>query len=168
MKLLEKQTIHATREQAAQQVLDVVPLVMRTLRAQMREHRGENLSVPQFRTLGFLKRREGASLSEVAEHIGLTLPSMSKLVDGLVARKLVVRETYAGDRRRVTLALSARGRATHEAAVGSTRAFLVERLACLDEAERVDVARAMQILRPLFAGERERSADREIDRHGDS
>jgi hypothetical protein len=44
--------------------------------------------MPQFRTLAVIDRNANASLSDVTEHIGLTLPSMSKLVDGLVARKL--------------------------------------------------------------------------------
>ena len=50
-----------------------------------------DLSVPQFRTLLFLRRHPGASLSEVAEHIGLTLPSISKMIDRLEARDLLAR-----------------------------------------------------------------------------
>jgi DNA-binding MarR family transcriptional regulator len=90
-------------DECARQVLETVPLVMRTVRAEMRRHRAADLSVPQFRTLTFLSRQAGASLSQVAEHIGLTLPSMSSLVEGLVERKLILRNTHSVDRRRVTL-----------------------------------------------------------------
>jgi len=69
-------------DECARQVLETVPLVMRTVRAEMRRRRTADLSVPQFRTLNFLNRQAGASLSQVAEHIGLTLPSMSLLVEG--------------------------------------------------------------------------------------
>lgn len=140
--------------ETARQVLEVVPAVMRTVRAQMRESGAANLSVPQFRTLGFIDRHRGASLSDVAEHIGLTLPSMSKLVDGLVARKLVIRQSHADDRRRITLGLTARGCAVLQSARESTQASLVERIATLTENERVIVVHAMQILQPLFVRQR--------------
>ncbi len=147
--------MRVTPEQAACEVLEVVPLVMRDIRAEMRRHRSCDLSVPQFRTLSFLDQHSGASLSDVAENIGLALPSMSKLVDSLVARKLVTREMHAGDRRRVTLALTARGRASLESARASTAAYLAGRVATLPEADRMVVVQAMQALRPLFGGERE-------------
>ena len=93
----------------AQEILEVVPAVMRTIRAELRRHRMADLTVPQFRTLAFIDHKADASLSDVAEHIGLTLPSMSKIVDGLVVRKLVTRQTHPTDRRRMTLALTTRG-----------------------------------------------------------
>src|SRR5437763_10162015 len=100
-----------TSEDCAREVLDVVPLVMRVLRAEMRLQRGPELSVPHFRVLAFLGNNEGACLSEVAEYVGLRLPSMSTLVDGLVTRGLVSRVPAARDRRRLALCLTGPGRA---------------------------------------------------------
>jgi DNA-binding MarR family transcriptional regulator len=151
MKVLERETMRASKDTCAHEVLEVVPLVMRTIRAEMRDHRAPDLSIPQFRTLSFLNRHEGASLSDVAEHIGLRLPSMSKLVDGLVERNLVKRETHPDDRRRMTLVLTARGRTMLQTALEGTRACLAERLASLPASERAIVAQAMRILHPLFA-----------------
>lgn len=139
-----------TSRDTAREILEVVPLVMRTVRTEMRERRAHDLSVPQFRTLGFVERHAGTSLSELAEHIGLTLPSMSKLIDGLVERKLVTRQGRSDDRRRITLALTARGCALLESAHESTQASLAERLSALDENERAIVVRALRILHPLF------------------
>ncbi len=140
--------------ETAHQVLEVVPAVMRAVRAKMRESAALNLSVPQFRTLGFIDHHRGASLSDVAEHIGLTLPSMSKLVDGLVERKLVVRSSHADDRRRITLELTARGCALWQSARESTQASLAEQMSTLSESDRATVVRAMRILQPLFARKR--------------
>ena len=64
-------------DQCAREILDVIPLVMRTIRAEMRRARGADLSVPMFRALNYVGGAEGASLSEVAAHLGVTLPSMS-------------------------------------------------------------------------------------------
>jgi MarR family transcriptional regulator for hemolysin len=113
--------------------------------------------VPQFRSLGFVHRKPGASLSDVAEHIGLALPSMSKLIDGLVDRKLVRRAGHAGDRRRVNLQLTARGSTVWQAARASAQASLAVRLSALDEKELATIVRAMCILHPVFARQEPRS-----------
>lgn len=135
----------------AQAVLDVVPQVMRAIRTELRRHRAADLSVPQFRTLAVIDRKANTSLSDVTEHIGLTLPSMSKLVDGLVARKLVTRQTDPTDRRRMTLALTRSGQTALEASRSATRACLAESLATLTDAERAAVVKAMEALRPVFS-----------------
>jgi DNA-binding MarR family transcriptional regulator len=145
-----------TPDECARELLEVTPEVMRTVRGQMRRCRTADLSVPEFRTLGFLRRRTGASLTDVAHHIGVTLPSMSKLMDGLVARKLVTREFDAADRRRVTLALTARGSAILQTAHAATQACLAEMLSALLPAERRTIVQAMRVLRPLFISEREK------------
>ena len=141
--------------QSAEQVLDVVPSITRAIREQMRQHRTAELSVAQFRVLAFLNSHEGVSLSDVADHIGLSLPSMSKLVDQLVTRKLVAREFDKVDRRRVTLGLTPRGHSIWESARGATRDFLTTRLEQCDRAELESILAAMRILRPLFASPRE-------------
>jgi DNA-binding MarR family transcriptional regulator len=140
----------ANSETCAALLVEVVPLLMRALRAEMRS-RGEGLAVPQFRTLAFLNRRPGASLSEVAENLGLSLASTSKKVDGLVDRKLVCRASSTDDRRRVTLDLSAEGHALFAAARQGTRESFAESLAGLSAADRLAVARALRLLRTAFA-----------------
>jgi DNA-binding MarR family transcriptional regulator len=133
-----------------------VPAVMRMLRKELRSHGARILSVPQFRTLAFVDRRRGTSLSEAGEHIGLTLPSMSALVDGLVARGYVARRTYAQDRRRVTLVLTDRGEMTLRVAREGTLSELSKRLGRLSARDRVVVLKAMRTLRELFPEENTR------------
>ncbi len=137
-------------DDCAREILDVVPLVMRVLRSEMRSHRGPGLSVPHFRVLAFLDKNEGASLSEVADSVGLRLPSMSTLVDGLVDRGLVTRAPSASDRRRLTLCLTPRGRSSLAAARRATQAKLSELLLDLSTKDQATVIDALQILRPLF------------------
>jgi DNA-binding MarR family transcriptional regulator len=138
-------------EECAREMLEVVPMIMRAIRGQMRSHRRSDLSVPQFRTLAFLGRYQGASLSAVAEHIGLSLPSASKLMDGLVARSLVSREGSPVDRRRVRLALTTRGKVTLREAFAAAQADLADRVAALPADERGKVGQAMRTLRSVFA-----------------
>ncbi len=140
----------ASSEECAHELLEVVPLVMRRIRAELRTHREGDLSVPQYRAMAFLRGHKGTSLSELAEHIGLGLPSMSKLVDGLVARGLVVRQEDPGDRRRLFLCLTEQGQATVAASRAATQADLAKVLGALAPAERATVTEAMHLLRPLF------------------
>jgi DNA-binding MarR family transcriptional regulator len=147
----------ASPYRCSQQVLEAVPLVMRAIREEMRSHRTPDVSVPQFRALAFLKRHEGASLSDVAEHIGLTLPSMSKMIDGLVARNLVRRETRPDDRRCLTLSLTEAGRAMQDSARAATQSSLAERFAALSPSDLARVSQTMEILQRLFTP---RSQDR--------
>jgi MarR family transcriptional regulator for hemolysin len=64
------------------------------------------------RARSYLSPRERASLSDLAEPLGLSLPSMSKRVDTLVLRELASRQEDRPDRRRVTLNLTPRGQGT--------------------------------------------------------
>jgi len=145
------QRLQGAPDECAHEVLDVVPLAMRVIRIKLREHGTQLLSVPQFRTLLFISRNEGASLSEVADHIGLTLPSMSALVDGLVTRNFVTRKTHRGDRRRVDLTLTQQGETTLHSAWNATQDYLKERFDRLPEAERATVVKGMKILRRVLS-----------------
>jgi DNA-binding MarR family transcriptional regulator len=149
---------------AARQVLEAVPLVMRTIREQLRSHRRTDVSVPQFRAMGYIDRNQGASLSDLASHIGLTLPSMSKLVDGLVSRKLVTRTSDALDRRRICLSLTPAGREELKAAHRFTEKYLADRLSSLSEADLQAIAHSMQVLKTLFSEENQPSSGHENER----
>lgn len=135
-----------TPETCSALVLDVVPLAMRVIRQRMRAERAADLSVPQFRALGFMRRHAPSSLSDVAEHLGLTLSATSRLVDGLVARGLVVREPDPADRRYVTLLVSAHGVALVDDARERTQAALTTMIAGLSAEEQLAITVAMRAL----------------------
>ena len=141
--------------ECARAVLQTVPVMMRGLGSHLRSQAGINLSIPQLRALMFLRRHEGASMSDAAEHLEIALPSVSRLVDGLVVRGLVRRQPHATDRRRVTLALTATGREALHAAQQAAEDYLAALLIRLTPSERSTVAHAMGALQGVFAPERE-------------
>jgi len=68
-----------------------------------------DLTLPQYRLLILLSEgREGASA--LAEKLAVSRPSVTGVVDGLVARGLVQRDHESGDRRQVGHRLTAAGR----------------------------------------------------------
>jgi MarR family transcriptional regulator for hemolysin len=153
VKQLQKEINISSELEGAALLMEVVPRVMQRIRLEMRSHRTPGLSVPELRTLIYLYRNKGVSLSEVAEHIGLKLPSMSKTIDALVARKLVIRRALAHDRRYVSLRLSAHGLAELRRTRRSTEARLAEALSALLPEQQARVVEALKMLGQVFAPE---------------
>lgn len=89
-----------------------------------------NVSLPQYRVLMLLERQpEGASV--VADELAVTRPTVTAIIDGLVARHLVDRALDSTDRRRVRLLITADGQALlakSDAAVEDSMAALLEKL----------------------------------------
>jgi DNA-binding MarR family transcriptional regulator len=70
------------------------------------------LSVVQLRALTVLDRAGQVNLAQLAEGMGVTVSTTSRLVDRLVAAGLVDRRPAAHTRREITLRLTPRGRST--------------------------------------------------------
>lgn len=136
-------------EGLAQALLDLIPAVMRFIRGEMRAHAGQRLSVAQFRALAYLARTPGASLAQVAEHLAVTSATASALVDRLVKRGLVRRETHPRERRRVVLELTDEGRQLWDSARFHTRRRLQAMLAELSYEEQHVLDAALAALRRL-------------------
>ena len=142
--------ITITSEDAARELLEVVPVVMKEIRSEMRSRRTPDLTVPQFRTLAFVDRHKGASLSAVANHMGLTLPSTSRLVDILISRRLLTRGDNPSDRRRVKLGVTHRGLTILEASRRGTLDYLVKKLSSVNAEDRKVIVDAMKAMRCVF------------------
>jgi DNA-binding MarR family transcriptional regulator len=149
---MQARTIGSSVADCAHEVLDVVPMVHRVIRTELRKYGAKEMSVPQFRTLAFVYRKEGASLSEVADHMALTLPTMSMLVDGLVVHGFINRREDPKDRRRMTLTLTRDGRVRFESAREATMTYLEQRLRQLSPTERATIIASMRILRERLVG----------------
>jgi long-chain acyl-CoA synthetase len=84
-----------------------------------------DLSLPQYRVLMYLDEGEAAS-SKLAQHLAVSRPTVTSVVDGLVARGLVQRRHDTDDRRRIALALTEPGADLLAAADRSVEARLHE------------------------------------------
>jgi DNA-binding MarR family transcriptional regulator len=104
----------------AARLVDIAPLVVRFIRAQMRRQM-PGLTMAQFRTMAFLYRRSGCSLRALAVHLGVTPPTCSVLVDRLVRRGVVSRTPSRASRREIALSLTRRGRRQFEVAKEAAR-----------------------------------------------
>jgi DNA-binding MarR family transcriptional regulator len=134
----------------AREILETIPAVMSTIRTEMRSRRRSDLSVMQFRTLAYLSLYPGSSLSSLAEYLGLTLPTVSQMINGLVEKGVVTRQNSSTDRRRVMLSLTSGGHSLLEKSVRGTQARLVEILSPLQTQDIEAVHQALQLLNQLF------------------
>jgi DNA-binding MarR family transcriptional regulator len=150
VKQLNNSTISAEAQHVVDLLFDTVPVVMATLRAELRHHRLADLNVAQLRTLFFARRQPGVSPSAVAEHLDLTLSSVSKLVDGLVTRGHLRREVSSEDRRRYCLYVTGSGRVIVSQARRHVGEALLERLNRLDSQALADVTAGVEHLRDVF------------------
>jgi DNA-binding MarR family transcriptional regulator len=119
---------------------------IRLLRTLRREDDGSGLSAPRLSALSVIVYGGPMSLAELAAAEQVKAPTMSRIVDALVERRLISRDAKPGDRRSVRIAATEQGiqllNAGREQRVGA----LVTRLSKLADSERRALARGVEIL----------------------
>lgn len=148
----KQSTQEITSEQCAAEVMETIPLVMQFLRAEMRSHNSPDLSVPQFRALTFLNRHPGASLSDLAEHLGVTRATASTITERLVQRSLVDRRERPEERRHVVLNTTQAGDEYLQQIRQITRTHISKLFASLSEAQLKRIVEGLEILSDAIKG----------------
>jgi len=117
----------------------------------------KRLGVPvaTWRVLGFLADVDGETVSTLARHVLLNQPTLTKIIDRMARGGLVERAASAGDRRKVLVRITERGRAMVADLKRRALAHEAEVLAAYDAAE-ADRLKAM--LRTLIARSGRRAA----------
>src|SRR5262249_34947412 len=137
-----------TRAQAretAREILEIVPLVMRTVAAELRAA-GELPAPAQFGLLSMLSERP-RMLTELASIQGASLPTISNSVSAMVARGWVRRTAPESDRRVAIVEVTAAGRAALERVARAAEAHLADVLAPLDLPARRRLEGGLDVLR---------------------
>jgi len=117
-----------------------------------------DLSLPQYRVLSLLD--EGSAISSaLAERLAVRPPSVTAVVDGLVARELVTRHQVDGDRRRISLVLTPAGRRLLALADAAADERLATLLDCLEgPGARGRALNGLDLWRQAMATRRQRVA----------
>jgi DNA-binding MarR family transcriptional regulator len=133
----------------ARELLEIVPLVMRTVAAELRSA-GELPAPAHFGLLMILSER-ARTLTELAALRGVSLPTMSNSVTALVQRGWIRRTGPGKDRRTVILEVTTSGRGALDRVGRCAESHLSEVLAPLDAATRRRLTGGLGVLRKLFA-----------------
>lgn len=134
----------------AQAVMEIVPLVMRTIAADVR--RSEHLEVESHFRLLMLMSEAPHSLSELAERYVVSLPTMSNSITALEERGWVQRQRSSEDRRRVVISITPAGEAVLADTRQHTEDAVAAMLAALSADDRQQLAAGLVVLRAAFAG----------------
>lgn len=147
---LEKLPSPVTTDQCAADLMEAIHPIMQFIRKEMRSERDPSLSVPQFRVLAFLTLHPGASLSDVADHLGVTRATASTMVDRLVKRGLIDRAEHPQERRHVMLKLTQRGTDQLQQMRNITSSKIADLLVHLSAQELSGISQALLTLREIF------------------
>jgi DNA-binding MarR family transcriptional regulator len=144
-----------TRDQAretARDLLEIIPLVMRTVAAELRAA-GEMPAPAHFGLLSILSVRP-RMLTDLASLQGVSLPTMSSSISSMAERGWVRRAspTPESDRRVVMIEVTATGRAALERVSRAAEVHLADVLAPLDPPARRRLLGGLGVLRKVFAG----------------
>lgn len=139
-----------TAEQCAADLMETIHPIMQFIRTEMRNQREPSLSVPQFRMLAFLHRHPGVSLSEVAEHLGVTRATASIMTDRLVQRGLIDRSEHPQIRRQIMLKLTETGDDRLQQMRQATRHKLAALLDQLTPEELAEISAGLSALNRVF------------------
>ncbi len=133
---------------AAREMLDVIPLIMRTLRPDI--HNPAGLPNPGHFHLLHALLDGPHNLSELAEKHNVTLPTMSNTITTLCEHGFVQRQQAQDDRRRVIIQLTPTGREMLSKIRAYTEAHLAEILAPVSEEDKKQLIAGLAVLRRAF------------------
>lgn len=102
------------------------------------------LTLPQYRVLGILAEGTAAA-SGLADRLAVRRPSITALIDGLVARGLVDRRQEDADRRRVELRLTDEGTSTLARADAAVDEYLVAIAGHLPDKDEAMALRSLEL-----------------------
>lgn len=140
---MQTETVDAT--QAARELLRAVMLVMRTVAAELRRSSDEPLAPAQFGTM--LKIANGAcTMTDLARHQAVSLPTVSKSIDALVRRGWIERCVDPSDRRQTLIRLTAEGQRVMADVKRRAEDLVAGKLAALSDDERARLVDASNLL----------------------
>lgn len=122
---------------------------IRLLRLVRREDDASGLSAPRLSALSVIVFAGPISLAALAAEEQVRAPTMTRIVDALVAAGLVTRETDPADRRMVRIAATEAGRALLDEGRRRRVTAIGRRLAALAESERRALERGVELIERL-------------------
>ena len=128
----------------AHDLLHVTMQMMRSVATEMR--RSPRALAPGQMGALFRLKTAPAAMSELARHLGISVPTMSKSIDVLEERNWVERWVDPSDRRQTIVRLTAEGRRVTAAMRAQTERHIAGLLAPLTPQQRTEVRAALDVL----------------------
>src|SRR5512141_963725 len=128
-------------------IVDLLPLIVKNLRiGRLLENVRPGLGISQVLVLHALERApaDGASMGDLADEVGVTVPTTTGLVGRLAREGLVERRAHPSDRRIVLVGLTDEGRAVARRAAAYLAEMMGKLLCDLEPGECEGLAHAFE------------------------
>jgi DNA-binding MarR family transcriptional regulator len=112
----------------------------------------QDLTLPQYRVLVLLTFRGDSSLKALAEAVGASPSTATRMCDRLVKKALISRDRHHFDRREVVLSVTPTGRQIVETVMERRRGIVQDLLHTIPNAERPGLLQSLRML-SVAAGE---------------
>ena len=131
---------------ASDAVIDAVLLASRALvavAARSLSDVGEEVTLAQYRTLVLLANQGPQSMAKLAEAVGVTPATATRMCDRLVKKKLITRRTEQVDRRQMRVRLTEKGQALVESVSKRRRREIKRILSVIPPKEQASLVHAL-------------------------
>lgn len=124
----------------AENVTGLLLSVMDAIRGDVQAKLPESCSFMHIKALDFIAKSKAPSMSDIAEHLKITSPGATMVVDKLVENHELDRRADALDRRVVRLEMTRKGKVSLEAGMKAINKSLGSRLDSLNKQEQKELA----------------------------
>ena len=136
-------------------LLSITPLIRRNIQRKLVRTAfagiEEHITLPHLEIMLTLKEEATRHIAEIGERLQIPKPQMTHLIDRLESLELVSRQTDAGDRRIINIALTGKGRRIIEELDGVIKSSIKEKLAGLTEAELKEMSVSLRRLGEILS-----------------
>ncbi len=138
-------------EELVEALESILPRYFRAVRYTIEQAEGvERLTLSQYRCLQAIAAQGTTLTTRLAWFMGVTMPTMTSRIDGLVERGLVERQPDPHSRRQVLLRLTPAGQALLREYTGVVEGWLLSLLASLGSAQKEQMVAALKDLEHLL------------------
>ena len=118
----------------------------RSMHAFIRHNRESELSLSQVSTLFRLYHHGPGSVNDLADHLGITTPGVSQLLNQLIDSGYIHRSTSTSDRRVKLIALTTQGKSAVEASMQARHAWIRELALQFTASEKNQILPCLELL----------------------
>ena len=144
-----------TLDSVIEDLFSIPPLIIRGIRRKLLKTALADIDVDisplHFEIMKLLKEAGTLHVAEIGERLQVARPQMTHLVDKLVDKELVERQTDTTDRRMVNVMLTDKGKTTIEEHDSNIRKAIKENLSCFTDEELDDLSDSLRKLRDLLS-----------------
>lgn len=131
---------------AIAELIGLLPLFMKTIMEGITFGTGTGLNISEKRTLIYIYKHEGNTMSEYSKKVGLARGSFTTVADSLEKKGFVGRISSCDDRRICSLVLTEEGKIIAREIDAAFKRHLAARLASLSGEELANLKRALETI----------------------